>query len=555
MDAEKIKNALREKIGSDGFDVLYQEEIIKDVVEIMDSPMVWNPVKHWLRMEAKTSKESSAQFIDDWISAITAMDVKSDSDVFFNVGDHVEVAAHMAEIVEEKGRVVYDMNQFYQYRDKGIWEHVEPKHFSIVISRFSGAPVAGSSENRPPSKLKVSSGMIDGVIRVYRDHVNKSGNDNRDGFFDTAPAGIMFDDVFLRVDLSNNKIIQEEPNAEHRQTMSAGCKFDGDLSTPIFDSYLASIFEGDPDAEAKADLMIEFAAAAMAGIATEFQKALILYDATDRSTGSNGKSVYVKILHELFPANARSSISPTEFSEKFTRALLAGKRINFVTEMPDEHGVISGETTKAVISGEPIKAENKNETPFFFRPKAGHLFACNDFPSVSDHSDAFWRRWMVIPFNKTFSSAEADLSIVERIVENEREAILRKIGLALGDVVRRGHYRVPDECEAAFGIWKRESDSVLQFLVDESANYTDRGYIGELEDRSADWTKSTSLFESYREWCTFWGLRSYGKTKFGRRCAKLLEKKRKSDGMYYRVRLKQESNYSKAEQQEYPNTW
>src|SRR5690606_33759500 len=149
--------------------------------------------------------------------------------------------------------------------------------------------------------------------------------------------------AFMRVDLANRRVISEAPSPEHRQSINAGCAFEGACETPLFDAYIESIFEGDPDPQGKARLLLEFAGACMANIATRMQRALILYDATDRSTGANGKSVFIKILNEIFPPAARSSISPVEFSEKFTRAMLAGKRINFVTEMPDEYGVISGE--------------------------------------------------------------------------------------------------------------------------------------------------------------------------------------------------------------------
>lgn len=532
------KEFFSEYMTEGGFERLYEEKAMEAACEVMDDAVTWNPLKHWIRTEAKNHPSCSARFVDDWVRALYEEPKGHDDGPFFEIGDHVEVAQHTAERVEKAGEVIFDLNAFYQYRDAGTWERVRMQDLARVIARFSGAPVASASPNAPASKLKVSSGMIDGVIRVYRDHVDKSGDESRAGFFDQAPAGVMFEDTFLRVDMATKSVVMEDPSPTHRQTIGTGCTFEGDSETPIFDAYMGQVFAGDPDAEDKTRLLLEFIAASLAGIATYYQKALILYDATDRSTGANGKSVLIKVVNSIFPTAAVANISPTQFEEKFTRAMLIRKRINFVTEMPDEHGVISGETTKAIITGEPIKAEEKGQTPFFFTPIAGHIFACNDFPSVSDNSDAFWRRWMVVPFNRTFSSEEADPQLVDKIVQEESSQLFRRLSFALGDLVRRGHYKIPQECADAFSIWKKESDTVLQFLVEESVNFKDRGYIGSTNDLDAVWTGATDLFAAYSDWCKFWGLRGYGKTRFGRRCTKLLEKKRRSAGIEYRVELK-----------------
>lgn len=538
MDVTEAKEAFSEWIDTLGFDALYDPKAQELAAQLMEDPTVWNPVKHWLKAEAKKSDDCSAAFIDDWVKTLYQLPaLAGESDLFFEIGDHVEIAKEAARVVEKAGEVIFDMGQFYQYRNAGVWERVREQDISRVISRFSGAPVASHKASTGPAKLKVSSGMIDGVIRVYRDHVDKSGDEARPGFFAEAPGGIMYSDRFLRVDMASKKVVMEDPSPVHRQTVGAGCSFDGASDTPIFDAYMESVFRDDPDAEAKTRLLLEFIAASLAGIATSYQQAVILYDATDRSTGANGKSVLVKIINEIFPSAAVSSVSPSEFGERFTRAMLAGKRINFVTEMPDEHGIISGETTKAIITGEPIKAEEKNQKPFFFSPIAGHIFACNDFPSVSDNSDAFWRRWIVVPFNRTFTAREADPQLVRKIVSQESSQLLRRLGLALDDLVRRGHYQIPQECADAFAVWKRQSCSVLSFLIEQSADYNERGYVGNVDPDACHWTYATELYEGYKGFCSFWNLRPVGANTFGRRAKKLLEHKRDPKGVKYRVRI------------------
>lgn len=540
MTLSELREYFIELISENGFESIYGDEPIKKVFAVRAKPSVFNPFKLWLKGYAKDAPGGSAAFIDEWVAhVLSSASVDGLTDAFkFEVGDHVEVARALNQRIQKTcpGEVVFDLNGYYQYQQGAVWERLNPREFTQYISEFSGSMVVTSSAKA--TKLKVSNSMIDGAIRIFKDHVDKSSTDSEAGFFDSAPAGIMFSDVFCRVDVKGKTLKLEAPSKGHRQVVNAGCTFHGTHDAPRFDAYWASVFKGDPDADKKVRILLEFAGACLANLGTRMQRAFLLYDGTEGSEGSNGKSLWIKVLNAIFPASVTSSISPTEFSEKFTRAMLHGKRINFVTEMPDEHGIISGESTKAVISGEPIKAEHKNQKPFFFSPTAGHLFACNDFPSVSDNSDAFWRRWVVVPFNNTFGPGESDPDLLEKIVTEERDAILRRIAHALGDLIRRGNYDVPGECEAAAARWRRETDSVMQFICEESTNYRQGGYIEAVGAPSDLWMASADIYAQYKQWAQSWGLRAYGKNRFDRRCTNILEKRRTSSGTQYRINFK-----------------
>ena len=540
MSIEEAKSAIEEHLKKGGFDALYREEVIRLVASIIDDAMVWNPVRHWLREKAKDDPKKTVSFVDDWVKAASdaVKSVDGDASSMFAIGDHVEIAERLSSQIEKKGPVVYDLASFWQYRgDATHWQKVDESQLYRAVCRYSGDPVMPADPSKSARPLKISDQTAKGVINVYQNHVDQSGGEDGIGFFDEGPDGIMYDDVFVRV--GDGEVIEETPTPEHRQTISTGVELsDGTVKTPIFDRYLSSIFKGDPDAGAKQRLLMEFAAACMAGIATRHSIALVLYDGTDNSGGSNGKSVFVKILHALFPQQVRASVNPTDFDDANSRASLAGKRVNFVTEMPDDSGVIEGQHVKAVISGDPISAKFLYQDVFFFRPTAGHIFACNNFPSTRDTSDAFWRRWVVVPFNRRFVGEEKDPDIVEKIVDQELEGVARLLRHALKDLVERGHFLVPDECERAKSKWRRMANNVLYFLIDECRDYTEEGYIGPVDPDEASWTKAINLYKAYRAWARQWGFYPVSGTKFGTRVSSAVKKKRKSDGTYYQVSLK-----------------
>ena len=61
---------------------------------------------------------------------------------------------------------------------------------------------------------------------------------------------------------------------------------------------------------------------------------------------------------------------------------------------------------KKMTGGGIMRAANKNEKSFQFEPTCKLWLACNDLPTVTDDSAAFWARVIVIPFRRSFHGNE-----------------------------------------------------------------------------------------------------------------------------------------------------
>ena len=87
---------------------------------------------------------------------------------------------------------------------------------------------------------------------------------------------------------------------------------------------------------------------------------------------------------------------------RFRVAELYGKLANIFADLPSRR-LYSSSMLKTLVSGDPITAERKHERPFVFRNVAKLIFSANAIPGTSDRSHAFYRRWMIVPFEHTFN--------------------------------------------------------------------------------------------------------------------------------------------------------
>lgn len=144
---------------------------------------------------------------------------------------------------------------------------------------------------------------------------------------------------------------------------------------------------------------------------TRWEKMLLLY-----GPGGDGKSTFMNILRAMVGENNCSHIPMGRLEDQFYLSRLVDKLINMSTEI--ESKAMQSQEIKAIVSGDPICASFKNQTPFDFVPFCKLIYSTNRLPKMLDNSDGFFRKIMILRFEGQFVKRnEADIFLKEQLLE------------------------------------------------------------------------------------------------------------------------------------------
>ena len=157
---------------------------------------------------------------------------------------------------------------------------------------------------------------------------------------------------------------------------------------------------------------------------TRAEKAFIFY-----GKGSNGKSVFAKIITMLVGRANVSNIPLREFGVKFGMETIVGKTVNIATETELDDFKLNTENFKSVTSGDSLHIQRKHKTGIDIDPMVKLVFLTNNLPRVNDTTKGFLRKILIVPFNAefTYDSSNAENRLDNRLIEKletEKEGIL-----------------------------------------------------------------------------------------------------------------------------------
>ncbi len=174
--------------------------------------------------------------------------------------------------------------------------------------------------------------------------------------------------------------------------------YDQDATCPTFDGYCNTTF-CDDEGKVHEDV-IQLVEEQMGDLSipnTKYEKALMLLGA-----GENGKSVLIDTMTAFLGMENVSHVALQDLEEnQFRVAELFGKLGNFFADL-SAHSLKSSSMFKTLVTGDHITAERKFGQPFTFANYARLIFSCNEMPKSFDRTYAYYRRWIIIPFTRTF---------------------------------------------------------------------------------------------------------------------------------------------------------
>jgi len=139
-------------------------------------------------------------------------------------------------------------------------------------------------------------------------------------------------------------------------------------------------------------------------------------------TGNNGKSVFIEYAQDLLGKDNYSNETLHDLTkDRFAPASLLGKLANLFSDIESDELNKDG-TLKAILAGEGISAQFKNGQKFKLVPFCKMIFSCNRFPKVIDQTESFFRRWIIVKWERSFEGdPEQDKTLVDKLKSNQEE--------------------------------------------------------------------------------------------------------------------------------------
>lgn len=282
--------------------------------------------------------------------------------------------------------------------------------------------------------------------------------------------------------------------------------YDANAKCPLFDAYLAKVL---PDNESRMVLQ-EYAGFIFTDL--NLEKCLVL-----TGTGSNGKSVLFNIINALVGKDNVLNYSLGLFSHEYNRAKLVNVLLNYCSEKGFE---LNPETFKVLISGEPIQAREIYGKPFTLRNKVKFIINCNELPRETESTEAYFRRFLIIPFEVKILDSERDIDLAKKIIADELPGVFNWLLIGLNRIMQQKEFTWCQKADQALGEFRKQADSVQLFIEE-------HGFTPSESNKEA----LTELYGKYKDFCKDDGYKAVGKNKFSMRLVnKGFVKTRLNDG-------------------------
>lgn len=237
--------------------------------------------------------------------------------------------------------------------------------------------------------------------------------------------------------------------------------------------------------------------------------------------GANGKTLLARTIVALIgPAQVHSQRVEELDKNRFALGSLLGKLL-FLDDDVRAGARLPDGTLKMISEAKEVTGENKFKPSFSFVVRTVPMLLCNNVPSLADVSHGMLRRLMVIPFDRTFSAAEKDSGLFDRISQTELSGVLNSALRGYARLLKRGRFNEPAAVRRATASWLRQANPIPAF-IDECCDL-----------KSGARCRVQDLYRAYKTWATDSGFTlTQNKISFGRNMEHLGHRKIRGTGGY-----------------------
>ncbi len=297
------------------------------------------------------------------------------------------------------------------------------------------------------------------------------------------------------IQFSGEKIMMQNFNLNNFMTYQLSFGFDHTAEAPMFHKYLDEVL---PDKNAQS-VLAEYIGSIFikSGSGIKLEKALILVGG-----GSNGKSVFFEIISALLGAQNISYYSLSSLTDNtgYSRAQIENKLLNFASEIDKKMDVSK---FKQLVSNEPIEARNPYGRAHQIRNYAKLAFNTNSLPTDVESTKAFFRRFIIIPFDVTISEEDQDKELHTKIISNELSGVFNWVLKGLIRVIKQKGFSQSNLIDKQVKLYEKESDTVKMFMDE----------YGYKKSTKCNY-KVSELFDVYKIFCNQDGYRPVNNKEF-----------------------------------------
>lgn len=342
----------------------------------------------------------------------------------------------------------------YKYASAGYWQKIEKEYLEAEIEQFL---------------LKPTRHAIGEIAYMA-------------GLKTLIPESKKLNDEKWVLNLRNGLMdIQTGKLHPHRRdlfsTIQLPIEFDPSAMCPAWEKFLKEAVED----SALIKLLQEFVGLCLVP-ETKFQKALILV-----GSGANGKSTFLSILEFLLGRENISTVPMGKLESEFHRAALYNKLANISSELEISELMGSG-YFKSIVGGDLVDAAFKFKDSFNFKPFARLLFAMNELPRVRDKSFGFFRRLLIVPFNRQFTGAQADKTLPKSLM-TEINGIFNWALSGLKRLFDQDGFTASNVIDEMVEKYKKENNPIISFVEDRCKAAPGLSII------------KANLYENYKNFC------------------------------------------------------
>jgi putative DNA primase/helicase len=274
--------------------------------------------------------------------------------------------------------------------------------------------------------------------------------------------------------------VLREHRREDKITRILPWVFDADAACPRWDRFLIEVL---PDAEtiAFAQRLVGYC---LTGDISE-HVVIFLF-----GRGANGKSVFLNTLLALlgeYATQAPTSMLIASSGERHPTELVTLYARNLVVcaEVPGSKAW-NEELIKSISGGDPISARGMREDFWNFNPTHKLLISGNHKPVVRGQDEGIWRRWRILPFERTIAEADRDPDLTKKLVADMPGILAWAVRGCTA--WQRDRLRPSSKVLVATSDYRSESDRLAPF-IDECCEFRPQAIISR-----------AALYRSYQEW-------------------------------------------------------